>query len=154
VNPSVRPEIHVVPGPALTLLTAWCRHVCMCLHSICMLVLGRESSELHIVVQDTRSSTKQTAQLEVNLINIRPSTSKSLLLHGRREQASWSETDILLHDRLALTLASQGQRASKRHTGHSLLRRSNASEVEALQREVDRLAAGWLESRGVVESSG
>lgn len=119
-----------------------------------MFVLSREGSELEVVVQDTRGSSKQTIQFEVNLVNIRPSTSKCLLLHRRGEHTLWSEADILSHDRLALTLASQGQRASKRHAGKSLLRRSDAAEVEALQGEVDRFAAGWLESRGVVESRG
>ena len=119
-----------------------------------MFILDREGSELHIVVQDTCSSSKQTIQLEVDLINVRPSASESLLLHGRREQARRGETDILRHDRLALTLACQFQRAREGYAGDSLLRRSDAAKVEALQGEVDRLAAGWLEGRGVVESCG
>jgi len=48
---------------------------------------NRESGELNIVVQDTRSSSKQTIQLKVNLIDIRPGASKSLFLHSGREQA-------------------------------------------------------------------
>ena len=72
-----------------------------------MLVLDREGSELNIVVQNTGSSSKKTIQLEVNLVNVRPSTSKSLLLHGRREQTRRGETDILSYDRLALAFASQ-----------------------------------------------
>jgi len=115
---------------------------------------GREGSELHIVVQNTGSSSKQTIQLEVNLVNVRPSASKGLLLHGRREQTRRGETDILGHDCLALALASQFQRASKRDAGDGLLGRSDAAEVEALQGEVDCLAAGWLEGRGVVEARG
>lgn len=86
-----------------------------------MFVLDVEGSELHIVVQDTCSNRKQTAQLKVNLVNVRPSASKSLLLHGRREQARRCEADVLSNDGLALTLASQGQGASDRHTSHSLL---------------------------------
>jgi len=116
--------------------------------------LGCEGSELHVVVQNTRSSTKQTIQLEVNLINIGPSTSKSLFLHGRRKQAGRGETDILCHDRLALALAGQSQRARKRHACHGFLRRSDAAEVEALQGEVNGFAGGWFESRGVVEARG
>ena len=120
-----------------------------------MITLDREGSELHIVVQDTgSSSSKQAIQLEVNLINVSPSASKSLLFHGRREQACWGETDILRHNRLALALASQLQRASKGHAGDSLLRRSDAAEVEALQGEVCCFAAGWLQSCGVVETCG
>lgn len=72
-----------------------------------MLVLDREGSELKIVVQNTGSSSKKTIQLEVNLVNVRPCTSKSLLLHGRREQTRRGETDILSYDRLALAFASQ-----------------------------------------------
>ena len=117
-----------------------------------MFVLSCEGSELHIVVQNTRGSSKQTFELEVNLVNVRPSTGECLLLHWRDEQALGSKADILGHDCLALTLASQSQRASEGYTGDSLLRRSDAAEVEALQREVDRFAAGRLESRGVVKS--
>jgi hypothetical protein len=119
-----------------------------------MVDLDREGRELNVVVQDTGSSSKQTVQLEVNLINIGPSASKSLLLHVGREQARRREADILGHNSLALALASQSQRARKRHTGDSLLRRSDAAEVEALQGEVGRLAAGGLESCGVVEACG
>lgn len=119
-----------------------------------MFDLDIEGSELHIIVKDTGSSTKQTAKLEVNLINVRPSSSEGLLLHGRHEQAGRGETDVLGHDCLALTLASQSQRACKRYAGDSLLRRSDAAEVEALQGEVDGFAAGWLESCGVVEACG
>ena len=86
-----------------------------------MVDLDREGRELNVVVQDTRSSSKQTIKLEVNLINIRPEASKSLLLHGRREQASWRETDVLSDDRLAVALASQGQRTGKRDAGNGLL---------------------------------
>ena len=100
------------------------------------------------------SSSNKTIQLEVNLVNVRPSTGECLLLHWRGEQALGSKADILGHDCLALTLASQSQRASEGYTGDSLLRRSDAAEVEALQREVDRFAAGRLESRGVVEPRG
>lgn len=115
---------------------------------------NREGSELHIVVQDTGSSSKKAVQLEVDLVNVRPGASKGLLLHGRREQASRCETDVLRHNRLALTLASQFQRTSKGYAGDSLLRRSDATEVEALQGEVDRFAVSWLEGRGVVEARG
>lgn len=119
-----------------------------------MFNLNREGSKLHIVVQNTGSSSKQTIQLEVNLINVRPSASKSLLLHRRREQTRRGETDILRDDRLALALASQFERAREGYAGDGLLRRSDAAEVEALQGEVGRFAAGWLKSCGAVESRG
>lgn len=116
--------------------------VCMTFLSMCILILNREGSELHIVVQDTGSSGKKAVQLEVNLVNVRPGASKGLLLHGRREHASRCETDVSLHNRLALTLASQFQRTSKGYAGDSLLRRSDAAKVEAiLQRDRRELNA-------------
>lgn len=75
---------------------------------MCMFPLDREGSELHIVIQDTHSSSSnKTIQLEVNLINVCPSASESLLLHRRREQVRRGETDILRHDRFAFALAGK-----------------------------------------------
>lgn len=114
--------------------------------------LKSEGGELHIIVQDTSSSRKQSSLLEVDLINIGPRASKSLLLHVRGQQTRWSEADVLRDNSLALALAGQSKSASDGHTGHGLLRRGNAAKVEALQREVRSLAAGGLESCRAVET--
>lgn len=114
--------------------------------------LNCECGELDVVVQDTNSSRKRSSLLEVNLIHIGPCTSESLLLHVRRQQTGRGEADLLRDNGLALTLASQCERTSDRHADYSLLGRGNATEVEALQGEVGRLAARGLESCGVVEA--
>jgi hypothetical protein len=123
----------------------------MCL--FVMSILNREGSVLHIIVQDTGSSSrKQTSLLEVNLINIGPSTREDLLLHVRHKQPGRREADILSDNNLALTLASQSESTGDGQAGDSLLRAGDAAEVEALQREVGRLVAGGLQGRGAVEA--
>jgi hypothetical protein len=116
-----------------------------------MAISNGEGSVLHIVVQNTSSSRKQPSLLEVNLINIGPSSGKDLLRHIGRQEPSRLEADILGNDDLALTLAGKLKCASNGHAGHGLLRRSDTSEVKALQTEVGRLITGGLESRGAVE---
>jgi hypothetical protein len=117
--------------------------------------LNGEGSEYDVVVQDAGSSRKQRSLLEVDLVNIRPSTSESLLLHighQAKECTRRREAYILRDNRLALALAGESKCARDRSACNSLLRRSNAAEVEALQREVGCLAADGLESRGVIEA--
>jgi hypothetical protein len=123
------------------------------LHVIVISILNGEGSVLHIVVQDTSSSRKQTSLLEVNLINVGPSTGKDLLLHVGGKETSRLEADVLGNDDLALTLAGKLERASDGNASDSLLRRSHAPKKEGLQGEVGRLVADRLESRGAVEAS-
>jgi hypothetical protein len=97
-------------------------------------ILNGEGSVLHIVVQNTSSSSrKQTSLLEVDLINISPGTREDLLLHVRHKQPGRREADILSNNNLALTLASQSESASDGKAGDSLLCASDAPKVEALQ---------------------